>query len=69
MIEDAATSFNFVYETCAIGIEDARHGHIIKLYVMLSKTYKGSQEEAKRKSKKELFRVLVYIPNQKKLFS
>lgn len=49
MIEDAATSFNFVYETCAIGIVDARHGHIIKLYVMLSKTYKGSKEEARRK--------------------
>lgn len=49
MIEDCATSFNFVYETCAIGVEDAKHGHIIKLYVMLSKTYKGTKEEAEEK--------------------
>lgn len=49
MIEDAATSFNFVYEVCAVGEEDAKHGHIIRLYVMLSKTYKGTKEEAKEK--------------------
>ena len=49
MIEDCATSFNFVYETCAIGVEDQKHGHIVKLYVMLSKTYKGSKEEARTK--------------------
>lgn len=49
MIEDCATSFNFVYETCAIGIEDEKHGHIIRLYVMLSKTYKGTQKEAENK--------------------
>ncbi len=48
-IEDCATSFNFVYETCAIGIEDEKHGHIIKLYVMLSKTYKGTKEDAEKK--------------------
>lgn len=49
MIEDCATSFNFVYETCAIGVEDAKHGHIVKLYVMLSKTYKGTKKEAEEK--------------------
>lgn len=49
MIEDAATSFNFVYEVCAIGEEDEKHGHIIRLYVMLSKTYKGTKEEAEKK--------------------
>ncbi len=49
MVEDCATSFNFVYETCAIGIEDEKHGHIIRLYIMLSKTYKGTKEEAQEK--------------------
>jgi long-chain acyl-CoA synthetase len=49
MIEDCATSFNFVYEVCAIGIEDAKHGHIIRLYVMLSKTYKGTQQDAEKR--------------------
>ncbi len=49
MIEDCATSFNFVYETSAIGVDDPRHGHIIKLYIMLSKTYKGTEEEARKK--------------------
>lgn len=49
MIEDCATSFNFVYETCAIGVEDEKHGHIIRLYVMLSKTYKGTKKEAEEK--------------------
>ena len=49
MIEDAATSFNFVYETCAIGIQDEKYGHIIKLYVKLSKEYQGSREEAIKK--------------------
>lgn len=49
MIEDAATSFNFVYEVCALGVEDEKHGHIIRLYVMLSKTYKGTKEEAEEK--------------------
>ena len=49
MIEDAATSFNFVYEVCALGVEDTKRGNIIKLYVMLSKTYKGTKEEAKEK--------------------
>lgn len=49
MIEDAATSFNFVYEVCALGVEDEKHGHIVKLYVMLSKTYKGTKEQAEEK--------------------
>lgn len=46
MIEDAATSFNFVFEVCAIGVEDPKRGHIIKLFVVLSKSYKGTKEEA-----------------------
>lgn len=49
MIEDCATSFNFVYEVCAVGVEDKKHGHIVRLYVMLSKTYTGTKEEAKEK--------------------
>ena len=45
-IEDVATSFDFVYEVAAIGVEDEKHGHIIKLFIKLSKTYKGSKENA-----------------------
>ncbi len=69
MIEDAATSFNFVYETCAIGIDDARHGHIIKLYVMLSKTYKGSKEEAKNKIEERIIsRLGIYSKPKEIIF-
>lgn len=69
MIEDAATSFNFVYETCAIGIDDARHGHIIKLFVMLSKTYKGSQEEAKKKIEERIIsRLGIYSKPKEIIF-
>lgn len=69
MIEDCATSFNFVYETCAIGIEDEKHGHIIKLYVMLSKTYKGDKEEAKRKIEERIIsRLGIYSKPKEIIF-
>ena len=47
-IEDIATSFDFVYEVAAVGVEDEKHGHIVKLFVKLSKTYKGSKEDAEK---------------------
>ena len=69
MIEDCATSFNFVYETCAIGVDDVRHGHIIKLYIMLSKTYKGSAEEARKKVEERIIsRLGIYSKPKEIIF-
>ena len=46
MIEDCISTFKFVYECAAVGIEDAKHGHIIKLFVTLHREYRGTKEDA-----------------------
>lgn len=48
MVEDSACAFSFVYECAAIGVPDQKHGHIIKLFVVLHREYKGTQEAAKK---------------------
>lgn len=46
MIEDCIATFKFVFECAAVGIEDEKHGHIIKLFVTLHREYRGSKEDA-----------------------
>ena len=46
MIEDCISTFKFVYECAAVGVEDAKHGHIIKLFVTLHREYRGTKEDA-----------------------
>lgn len=46
MIEDCISTFKFVYECAAVGVEDEKHGHIIKLFVTLHREYRGSKEDA-----------------------
>ena len=38
-IEDAVMDLGFVYECAAIGVEDAKRGHMIKLFVVLNRNY------------------------------
>lgn len=46
MIEDCISVFKFVYECAAIGIEDEKHGHIVKLFITLHREYRGTKEDA-----------------------
>lgn len=46
MVEDSASTYSFVFECCAIGVPDQKHGSMIKLFVVLHRDYKGSKEDA-----------------------
>lgn len=58
MVEDSASAYSFVYECAAIGVEDVRHGHIIKLFVVLHREYKGTIEAAKKAIEDKIIRDL-----------
>ncbi|MCR5333107.1 MAG: acyl--CoA ligase [Bacilli bacterium] len=66
-IEDVATSFDFVYEVAAIGVEDEKHGHIVKLFVKLSKTYHGSQKDALDKLNDKIVKTLGIYSKPKEI--
>lgn len=46
MIEDCISTYKFVYECAAVGVEDEKHGHIVKLFVTLHREYRGTKEDA-----------------------
>lgn len=47
-IEEQVSKLDIVFEVAATGTEDKSHGHMIKLFVVLSKNAKCSEDEAKK---------------------
>lgn len=69
MVEDSASAFSFVYECAAIGVPDTKHGHIIKLFVVLHREYKGTQEAAKKAIEDKIIRDLgIYAKPKEVVF-
>lgn len=67
MVEDSASAYSFVYECAAIGVEDARHGHIIKLFVVLHREYKGTKEDARKAIDDKIIRDLGIFAKPKEI--
>ena len=67
MVEDSACAYSFVYECAAIGVEDKRHGHIIKLYVVLHRDYKGTMEAASKAIEDKIIRDLGIYAKPKEI--
>lgn len=45
-IEDICQSFEFVFDAAVKGVEDAKHGHIVVLYVVLNRNFNITKEKA-----------------------
>lgn len=67
MVEDSASAYSFVYECAAIGVPDAKHGNIIKLFVVLHREYKGTQEAAARAIEDKIIRDLGIYAKPKEI--
>lgn len=67
MVEDSACAYSFVYECAAIGVEDEKHGHMIKLFVVLHREYKGTQEAAKKAIEDKIIRDLGIYAKPKEI--
>lgn len=67
MVEDSASAYSFVYECAAIGVPDEKHGHIIKLFVVLHREYKGTQEDAKKAIEDKIIRDLGIYAKPKEI--
>lgn len=67
MVEDSASAYSFVYECAAIGVEDKRHGHIIKLFVVLHREYKGTVDAAKKAIEDKIIRDLGIYAKPKEI--
>ena len=67
MVEDSACAYSFVYECAAIGVPDEKHGHIIKLFVVLHREYKGTQEDAKKAIEDKIIRDLGIYAKPKEI--
>ena len=67
MVEDSTCAYSFVYECAAIGVPDTKHGNIIKLFVVLHRDYKGTQEAAKRAIEDKIIRDLGIYAKPKEI--
>lgn len=67
MVEDSACAYSFVYECAAIGVEDKRHGHILKMFVVLHRDYKGSIEAARKAIEDKIIRDLGIYAKPKEI--
>ena len=67
MVEDSACAYSFVYECAAIGVEDVKHGHMIKLFVVLHREYKGTQDAAKKAIEDKIIRDLGIYAKPKEI--
>lgn len=67
MVEDSACAYSFVYECAAIGIEDKKHGHIIKLFVVLHRDYNGSIDAARKAIEDKIVRDLGIYAKPKEI--
>jgi long-chain acyl-CoA synthetase len=67
MVEDSASAYSFVYECAAIGVPDAKHGHIIKLFVVLHREYKGTIDAARKAIEDKIIRDLGIYAKPKEI--
>ena len=67
MVEDSASAYSFVYECAAIGVPDEKHGHIIKLFVVLHREYKGTVEAASKAIEDKIVRDLGIYAKPKEI--
>lgn len=67
MVEDSASDYSFVYECAAIGVPDQKHGHMIKLFVVLHREYKGNVEDAVRAIEDKIVRDLGIYAKPKEI--
>ena len=67
MVEDSACAYSFVYECAAIGVPDQKHGHIIKLFVVLHREYKGTKEAAQKAIEDKIIRDLGIYAKPKEI--
>ncbi len=47
-IEDICQSFEFVFDAAVKGVEDAKHGHIVVLYIVLNRNFNITKEKAEQ---------------------
>ena len=47
-VESIVGELPIIYETVAIGVDDVKHGQLLKLYIVLNKHYNGSVESAEQ---------------------
>ena len=67
MVEDSTCAYSFVYECAAIGVPDTKHGNIIKLFVVLHRDYKGTQEAARKAIEDKIIRDLGIYAKPKEI--
>ena len=67
MVEDSTCAYSFVYECAAIGVPDKKHGHIIKLFVVLHREYKGTQDDARKAIEDKIIRDLGIYAKPKEI--
>ena len=67
MVEDSASAYSFVYECAAIGVPDVKHGHIIKLFVVLHREYKGTIDAARKAIEDKIIRDLGIYAKPKEI--
>jgi len=66
-VEEVLQSFDFVYESAAIGINDDAHGTMLKIFIVLHKHYSGTIIDAEKLIREKLIQTIGIYANPKEV--